>query len=122
MVQNKAIMREEKVMGFIVTEKAQRPARMNGRCFYCCQPIGAEHKDDCVLISKKIKIQMTVEYEIKVPAEFNGNQIEFSRNEGTWCCDNAIQELENLSKENGCLCNIMKFKYLGDESGPYLSE
>jgi len=46
---------------FIVTEKAMRPASkdmgVEGQCFYCQKKIGMHHKDDCVLITKKIKIK-----------------------------------------------------------------
>ena len=88
---------------FIVTEKAQRPARMDGTCFYCLQKIGSEHLSDCVLIQKKAVVKMTVEYEIEVPNHWDGDRVEFHRNEGTWCGSNVLQELEKLEKEHGCL-------------------
>ena len=50
-----------------VTAAAQRPARMDGTCFYCRQAIGEAHKPDCVLIVKKVRVRMTVEYDIEVP-------------------------------------------------------
>lgn len=108
--------------GFIVTEEAMRPARDAQECFYCRQVIGAEHKSDCVLINKKVKVRMTVEYEIEVPAAWGANMIEFHRNEGSWCSDNAIRELKELSTDNNCICGVTEFKYLGSDSAPYLDE
>lgn len=110
-------------MQFIVTEKAQRPADPNsGKCFYCRQPIGAPHKADCVLINKKVKVRMIVEYEVEVPADWDKQQIEFHRNDGSWCSDNALYELGKLSEQNGCLCSVMEFECLNDQGEPYLDE
>ncbi|MDO8414146.1 MAG: hypothetical protein Q7S51_10205 [Gallionellaceae bacterium] len=109
-------------MEFIVTTKAQRPAEMNGKCFYCQQPIGDVHKSTCVLISKKVKVRMIVEYDIEVPAHWDKNKIESHRNDGTWCSNNALDELKNLSDEQGCLCNVMEFECLSDEGEPFLDE
>ena len=108
-------------MSFIVTKKAQRPAKMDGRCFYCNELIGSNHKLDCVLVQKKVKIKMTVEYEVDVPSSWNKENIEFHRNEGTWCSNNAIDELETAF-EKTCMCGTTKFKYIKDISEPYLSE
>lgn len=111
-------------MGFIVTEKAQRPANMNGACFYCHQKIGLEHTHACVLIKKKVKVRMTVEYEIDVPASWSKESIEFSRNESSWCANNAIDELENVFDkcESACMCASAKFEYLCDTSEPFINE
>lgn len=107
---------------FKVTEKAKRPAGRAGVCTYCKEPINGFHKDDCVLISKKVKVRMTVEYEIEVPASWDAEMVEYHRNEGSWCADNAIDELEAVAERNGCLCDICRFEYVGNESDPFLSE
>jgi len=99
---------------------------MNGRCFYCQQLMGDEHKVDCLLIQKKVKVRMVVEYEIEVPAHWDKGDIEFHRNDGTWCTNNAIDELQSLVVDNdeeiSCLCSYAKYKYLGGESAPFLEE
>lgn len=108
---------------FIVTEKAIRPARPNGACFYCHQAVGQRHESDCVLVSKKVKIRMTVEYTVQEPASWDAHQIEFHRNEGSWCASNAIDELTRFEEEKGdCLCSYATFKYIEDVGEPYLKE
>jgi hypothetical protein len=106
---------------YIVSRDAMRPASLEEMCFYCHQPIGQEHKESCVLIKKKVKVRMTVEYIISVPNEWDKDQIEFHRNDSTWCADNAIKELEEFSK-GGCLCQYTNFEYLGDETNSFLQE
>lgn len=115
-------MSHEEPQVFTVTEKAQRPARMNGACFYCQQKIGHAHKQDCVLIKKRVRVRMIVEYEIDVPAHWDAQHVEFHRNEGSWCADNAISELEEIQERDGCLCHAARFEYLADTSGPELDE
>lgn len=107
---------------FIVTAKATRPAGDDEHCFYCGRPIGAEHKSNCVLVYKKVKVKLVVEYEIEVPSRWNKSDIEFHRNDGSWCASNLIQELETLDESEGCLCNIATYECGEDTSGPYLNE
>jgi len=109
-------------MTFYVTEKAMRPASDKRRCFYCLAPIGDEHKQDCVLVKKKVTVQMKISYEITVPASWEKHQIEFQRNDGSWCADNAISELEEIAEKEGCLCNRAEFEYIGGDSKPFLDE
>lgn len=66
---------------------------------------------------RKVIVRMTVEYEVSVPADWDRNMIEFHRNDGSWCADNAISELEAISDEDNCLCPITKFEYV-KESNP----
>ena len=109
-------------MEFKVTKKAMRPASIREECFCCQQAIGESHKPDCVLIRKTVKVRAVVEYEINVPNGWDANQIEFHRNEGTWCCNNMIDELKAFSDLHGCLCDVTEFKHLSDISGPVLKE
>lgn len=111
---------------FIVTEKAMRPVSTARKCFYCDQPIGTYHKADCVLINKKVKVIASIKYEIKVPAFWDAEQIEFHRNESSWCASNVIEELQelenNLNKEHNCMCSCTSFKFVEDTSEPFLDE
>lgn len=109
---------------FTVTEEAMRPASDKRECFYCRQPIGAKHKD-CVLVNRKVKVELTIQYEISVPAHWDEYMVNFHRNDSSWCAGNLVQELEELDKEKGCLCNAadIEFKYLGESNeGPFLEE
>jgi hypothetical protein len=108
--------------GFVVTEKAMRPASKTLECFYCQRALGDEHKTDCVLISKKVKVRMIVEYEIKVPNHWGKEDIEFQRNEGSWCASNAMEELEGTFDDTSCMCGAAEFEYIGGDTEPYLAE
>jgi hypothetical protein len=109
-------------MQYKVTEKSMRPASSEKCCFFCLQKIDDFHLKDCVLINKKVLVRMVVEYEIEMPAHWDKEKIEYNRNKGGWCSDNALEELERLSAEKGCLCKVMRFEYLKDASEPYLKE
>lgn len=111
-------------MNFTVTDNAMRPASDCRECFYCHQPVGSTHKDDCVLIRKKVKVRMTAEYEVEVPHWWGKEMIEFERNDGSWCATNAIEELEELAEEqeNRCLCEHIHFDCVDDRGVKYLKE
>lgn len=108
-------------MKHIVTEKARRPAIDRQECAFCHQPLGTEHRPDCVLTKKKIKIRMIVEYETDCPASWGKEDIEFHRNESSWCADYALVELELFADEH-CLCDFALFEYIQDVSGEFLDE
>lgn len=66
---------------------------------------------------KTAKVRMVVEYDVWVPDSWDKHDVEFHRNEGSWCADNAIEELQGLSGAK-CLCSRAKFECLsvGEES------
>lgn len=109
---------------FPVTKCAMRPASKKEECFYCKQPLRSLHKDDCVLVRKKVRVRMTVEYEIAVPASWELERVNYQRNESSWCATNALDELQDLSesRENGCLCDNIHFEALEDLPGKFLQE
>ena len=112
------------VVSFAVTEKAMRPASDKRQCFYCRQLIGGNHKHDCILINKKVKVRLTVEYEVEVPNYWGKENIEFHRNDGVWCSDNAISELDKFfaGDDAPCMCSASEFEYLGGDTVPFLNE
>jgi hypothetical protein len=107
---------------FTVTEAAMRPASSQLQCFYCQQPIGGHHKQDCILISKKVLVRMIVEYEVDMPACYGKEEVEFQRNESSWCANNAIDELREITADGACLCGVTEYEYIKDASEPYLQE
>lgn len=105
-----------------VTEAAMRPASDKRACFYCHQPIGEQHAADCGLVQKRVKVRMTVYYNVEVPAHWDADMIEFHRNDSSWCASNALEELEALGDKLGCICSNTTFKYIATVSEPFLSE
>lgn len=98
----------------LVKQSDEAPAgKGSGHCFWCPSKIGTPHAAECPCWTKTVTIKMTIEYSIDVPHSWTKDQIEFHRNEGTWCGDNAIAELEALE---GCLCSYAKFEYVGETS------
>lgn len=82
-----------------------RPAGSPNKCFYCNQETGQPHKEECVILNKKIKVKYTFELEIEVPWHWTEKDVKFHREMGTWCADNAIEEMEKYTKKDEkCLC------------------
>jgi len=55
---------------------------------------------------------MTVEYDMELKTDMTKDEIEFQLNEGTWCANNAIAELqEMIDKDDApCLCPVAEFE------------
>ncbi len=77
-------------------------------CFWCKAAIGTPHKESCGHVIRRAKIRVTLEYEVNVHGGGDPDavqQFEFRRNEGSWCANNIISELQDVSESSGCLCN-----------------
>jgi hypothetical protein len=111
------------VLEFKVLESHLRPA-MKDKCLYCKSKVGGYHLDTCVFICKKVKVRCTIEYEISCPYHWTKHDIEFHRNEGSWCSDNMLNELENLSEKNGCLCYFASYEVIDnlEDKEPFIEE
>ena len=107
---------------FIVTKNSMRPASKLEQCFYCRQPIGAEHKSDCVLVKKTVRIRVIIEYDVFVPHSWSKEDIEFHRNESSWCASNIIDELKELESSGNCLCSHTHCECVNDKGQAVLSE
>lgn len=94
-----------------------RPARPDGTCFYCRQQLGEPHKPECILPQRRVRLRMTVEYDVNVPADFDQAMIEFARNQGSWCASNALDELTERfgdnSPDGSCMCGSAHFEVVG---------
>ncbi len=102
-----------RVVGWPVTkESGPRPAGAPDRCFYCAMPIGEQHTRECAIRSRSVVVRVTVDYVVSVPEDWTAGQIEFHRNESSWCASNMVAELENA----GCICGLAKSKYLREAS------
>ena len=90
-----------------------RPNGGPDKCFYCQSPVGTEHARDCVCVRKRIKVRYSFEIELDMPYAWDAHQWEFNRNDGTWCANNAIDELENYTEESGgCLCDALTATFI----------
>lgn len=100
----------------IVKPADERPARRDGRCFYCSQPIGTEHKADCVTLSRTVVVKIEIDAVIKVPRDWDSKMIEFHRNDGTWCSNNLIADLADWQKrheaDGACICSGTRFTFV----------
>lgn len=120
---------------FRVTEAAMRPASARRQCFYCHSPVGGVHGAECVLVHRRVVVRLEAkrlgvshEYEIDVPAHWDDYDIEFHRNDSSWCANNALRELppeivarlgrpDAPDDETPCLCSDVTFAYVSDVEG-----
>jgi hypothetical protein len=106
---------------YVTPENGPRPAGEPGVCFYCGVPLGQRHKAECVCVTRKARIRLTVEYEIDVPAYWEPKDVHFHREESSWCASNAIAELrERFDQEDGaCMCGVAEFEVIPWDSGEH---
>ena len=58
-------------------------------------------------------ISMAVEYVTAVPQSFDVDDIEFQRNDGTWCSNNDVEELAKLlGDDSTCFCWSTRFEFV----------
>lgn len=81
-----------------------RPAGPPDRCFYCNQPVGAEHDPDCVCRERTVVIRLTMDVTVAVPEHWTVDDIEFKYNDSSWCMDNILSVLERPHAHGACLC------------------
>lgn len=67
-------------------------------------------------MKQKVKVRMIVEYEIECPGDWDKYDVEFHRNESSWCATNAIDELSRIieNKSNSCLCDCCTFEVIDE--------
>lgn len=65
---------------FTVTTQAMRPRSMDDTCFYCRSRVGNNHKSNCVLIQRPVKIAL--ELKLSVPANYSEEDIDYYFGEG----------------------------------------
>lgn len=85
-----------------------RPGGKQDRCFYCQQPLGTPHKDDCVCRSKTVMLDVRVRLVRSVPASWSSGNILFHCNESGSCCNNILDDIDALSERldahEWCMC------------------
>ena len=100
----------------IVDAYSVRPAGKPEECFYCHEKLGAEHKPDCVIRNRTVKVRMTLDLVVAKPESWSEEQIEFHLNESSWCANNIIGDIDRLFDRDGgpCMCRFVKFEYAGE--------
>lgn len=102
----------DRVNDWVVRADDERPARPDGRCFYCSQPIGGTHLFDCVIPQRYARVRFTVEIDVLVPHHWSDDMVGYRYNDSTWCADNLpdlIQDdIERLTAVHRCLCAAFK--------------
>jgi hypothetical protein len=88
-----------------------RPAGNKDECFYCRRKIGQPHEEDCVIVTKKVKVRYSFEIEIDVPHFWDKDNIEFKLNDSSWCADNALEDLTEYAGD-GCLCGVFDGEFI----------
>lgn len=91
----------------LVDDDGIRPAGSPGACFYCHADVGTPHLCDCVILQRRVKVRYVFEIEIDVPHCWVAEDVEFNRNDSSWCADNAVDDVSDFlaAKGDGCLCN-----------------
>ncbi len=108
----------------VVTEAAMRPASPLRQCFYCQEPVGGTHKPTCVLVLKRVKVRMTVEYETDVPFHWDKDMFYGARNVSSNCLNNDLRDMVDYFEDLpvGCACGATEVEMLEEVSGPFLKE
>lgn len=89
-----------------------RPAGPQDACLYCKQKIGNPHRSDCVIVQKRVRLRYCFVVDVSMPHAWTPKEILAHRNQGTWCADNAIEELEALISDKSCLCDRFKAEFV----------
>lgn len=118
-----------------------RPAGKPDECFYCRQRVGQPHHRECVVVRKLVEMRviaslpsgekLTGTWRFWEVHSRDADQIEFYKNQGSWCCSNflhatdhgdvitwnagsegAMEKLEALDTDKTCLCNVLEFEFV----------
>lgn len=87
--------------------------RFPRHCVQCCALLGEEHEPNCIFRKRTVVIKLEVEYVVDVPDSWEEDDIDFHRNESSWCSDNGIEEIQDMLKRTkGCLCGKCSWSYV----------
>jgi len=110
-IENPVYVQDERFPKVVENDYGIRPAGKPDECFYCHSKVGEHHKNDCVVVTKKVKVKFEIELELDEPHYWGKDNIEFRYNEGSWCSNNFLHLLEEAKQEH-CLCGKLKATYV----------
>jgi hypothetical protein len=104
-----------------VGDEGIRPAGSKLHCFYCREPRGGTHGPECAVRQRTVVVEARITYTIAVPEHWDAEMIELVRNEGSWCADNMLAELDRVATAaagttSRCLCPFVEFRYVREAS------
>ncbi len=74
--------------------------------------MGEEHAQNCVCRKRTVVVEYKFTVCLEFPVDFSDKDIEFNRNDSTWCANNALMELDNTCEAGRCLCPRFEAKYI----------
>lgn len=98
----------------LAREDDARPAGKPGECFYCNRKFGEGHGPDCVVPQRTVVLKYTVTLVQSVPANWTPHDIEFHRNDGSWCGNNLLGDLDHQVQEDHCLCSQVSVEFVSE--------
>lgn len=99
-------------MNLPIIDDGVRPAGDPNKCFYCGSPKGQAHTTECVCLQRSVVVTLTLDYVVSVPRYWTKDDVEFHRNESSWCTNNFIGELGAIEDTGHCLCQQAKFTFV----------
>ena len=100
----------------VTLENGPRPAGKPNRCFYCAQPIGSEHKADCVCRVKVVMVKVEMTIPRVVPISWDRGMVDFHLEGSSWCADNIVGDLQRYLDAKGdeapCMCHQFTGEYI----------
>lgn len=90
----------------VVRAEDERPARRDGTCFYCRQPLGALHKPTCVIVSKTVVIRVVTDVVVRCPRDWTPENVNFHYNESSSCGSNILRYIGAWAEDN-CACGSL---------------
>lgn len=83
-----------------------RSAGKPDECFYCQKKVGDFHGLECVVVTRKLWLQATInlkegtivaDFYTRGPAFWDNENIDYHYNDSSWCCNNLLEEYTVLS-------------------------
>ena len=73
-----------------------------------------------MIVTRRVAVRYSYDIEIDVPYHWTGHDIEFHRNDSSWCADNAQGDIDKfVQQQDGwiCPCSCMTATYIGEADG-----